>query len=232
MARLPRAVWPGQAHLLVQRGHSGQPVFIDTDDRLRYLTALRDAALDSGVALHGYGLLDTEVRLLATPSSADGLARLLQTTSRRYVRLFNQRHRRSGSPWEGRFRSAVVEGGDWFVACLRYLESGDATDADEPFPAARSSARHHLGLAGSPLLREHPAYWALGNTPFEREAAYRRLLERPLPPPQLAGILQALRSGWVIGSPSFAAAAAEHTGRRTVPRRPGRPRAAEAVMTR
>jgi putative transposase len=223
MARLPRAVFPGQVHLLVQRGHSGQAVFVDPTDRDHYLAALRDAAAEAKVAVHAYGLLDNEVRLLATPTSIDGLAAMLQGTGRRYVRLFNRLHHRSGSPWEGRFRSAIVEADAYFVACLRYVEVV-GTDHEGPPPLAESSARHHLGLASSPLVREHPGYWALGNTPFEREAAYRRLFDRPLPDNEVATILRALKSGWTLGSASFALAAQDQTGRRAVPLSPGRPR--------
>jgi putative transposase len=224
MARLPRAVLPDHVHLLVQRGHSGQAVFFDPADREHYLAALRDAAARAKVAVHAYGLLDNEVRLLATPATAEGLAAMLQATGRRYVRLFNQHHQRNGSPWEGRFRSAIVEADPYFVACLRYVESIGTEET--PPPLAWSSARHHLGIASSPLIREHPAYWALGNTPFEREANYRRLLERPLPEDDVATILRALKSGWTLGSVAFALAAEEQTGRRAAPLSPGRPRQA------
>lgn len=224
MARLPRAVLPGHPHLLVQRGHSGQAVFIDPADRERYLAALRDAAAEAQVAVHAYGLLEHEVRLLATPATVEGLGHLLQATGRRYVRQFNRLHQRSGSPWEGRFRSAIVEAHTHFIACLRFVESVEG-EGELP-PAAWSSARHHLGSVPSALVREHPAYWALGNTPFEREAHYRRLIERALPEQQLAAILHALQSGWALGSEAFAAATQGETGRRVLPRRPGRPRKA------
>lgn len=228
MARLPRAVLPGQVHLLVQRGHSGQTVFLAPADREYYLAALRDAATQAKVAVHAYGLPDNEVRLLVTPTSADGLAAMLQATGRRYVRVFNQAHHRTGSPWEGRFRSVIVEADEHFVTCLRYVESAGATGPDDAEPPLTvSSARHHLGLAPSPLLREHPAYWVLGNTPFEREAAYRRLLQRALSPDEVATILRALKSGWVLGSASFALAAQTQTGRRALPLSPGRPRHAQ-----
>ena len=225
MARLPRAVLPGCLHLILLRGRSGQPVCADASDREVYLAALRDSAAEARVAVHAYGLRDGEIRLLATPSTAAGLAATIQATGRRYVRAYNLTHGRSGSPWEGRFRSAVVDATTHFFPCLRFVE----LDAPEPDPASLpappwSSARHHVGLAHSALLTEHPAFWSLGNTPFEREAAYRRYLAEPLDPREVANILQAAWTGWVIGSPAFAASVQDLTGRRTARLAAGRPR--------
>ena len=225
MARLPRAVLPGCLHLILLRGRSGQPVCTDAADRERYLAALREAAAEARVAVHAYGLRDGEIRLLATPSTAEGLAATIQATGRRYVRAYNQVHGHHGSPWEGRFRSAVVEAASHYFACLRFVE----LDAPEPDPAHLpappwSSARHHAGLTHSALVTEHPMFWSLGNTPFEREAAYRRAIADPRPPVEVADILQAVWTGWVIGSPAFAAAVQARTGRRTTRLAAGRPR--------
>jgi putative transposase len=227
VARLPRAVLPGQVHLIVHRGHSGLPVFLDQVDRERYLTALRDAAVHAQVALHAYGLLDNEARLLVSPSTPNGLAAMLQATGRRYVRAFNRTHHRSGSPWEGRFRSSIIDANEHFLSCLRFVETAaSAPGEEEHLSLAWSSARHHLGLSPSALIREHSAYWSLGNTPFEREVAYRRLVERPIPSEEVAAILRAVTSGWVLGSQAFAMAAQEQTGRRPNRLSPGRPRKA------
>ena len=225
MARLPRAVLPGSPHLILLRARSGQPVCTDASDRETYLAALRDAAAESRVAIHAYGLRDDEVRLLATPHTVEGLAATIQATGRRYVRAYNLIHGRSGSPWEGRFRSAVVDPSTHFFACLRFVEL-DAPESDPAMlpPLPWSSARHHAGLAHSPLVTEHPAFWTLGNTPFEREAAWRRTLGETPDPGELANILQAAWTGWVIGSPAFALAVQDQTGRRTARLSAGRPR--------
>ena len=146
MARLRRIVLPGQAHLIIQRGHNGQRVFVDEPTGKRYLASLREAAREARVAIHAYGLLGTEVRLLATPSDAAGLARMMQSIGRRFVRLFNRRHGRSGTPWEGRFRSAAIEARAHFLDCLRFVEeAGGGAPARGPgAEGVRSSAAHHL----------------------------------------------------------------------------------------
>ena len=226
MARLRRIVLPGQAHVIIHRGHNGQRVFVDERDRETYLASLREAAREARVAIHAYGLFGTEVRLLATPSDAAGLARMMQSVGRRFVRLFNLRHGRSGTPWEGRFRSAAIEARAHFLDCLRFVEeAGGGAPARGPgSEGVRSSAAHHLAGRDDGVVQAHPAYWALGNTPFEREAAYRQLASQPIPAPRLAAILHAAMHGWTLGSDAFAAQAADQAQRQARPSSPGRPR--------
>ena len=233
MARLPRVVLPGHPHLIVHRGQSGQAVFLDAADRALYLERLRESAVATRVAVHGYALLATEVRLLVVPETAGGLAQLMQSVGRCYVPAFNKKYARTGTPWEGRFRSTVIEAKRHFLACLRFVEAwGEAAGIE----AARgaddapwSSAAHHLGARVDPLVRDHPAFWALGNTPFEREAAYRRFVERARADGEVAAILLAALNGWVLGTPEFSAMVAEQTGRRPQPARRGRPRKAPSA---
>lgn len=228
MARLPRAVMPGHPHLLIHRGQNGQPVFRDPADRALYLTGLAEAARAARVAVHGYALLAGEVRLLATPETAGGLAQLMQALGRRYVPAFNKKYARTGTPWEGRFRSAVVEGGPHFLVCLRFVEA--ASESSSPAMAlaveatVQSSLAHHLGLRIDPLVVDNTTFWALGNTPFEREAAYRRFIEQAPAEVEVAAILLAVRNGWALGLPAFCATVARQTGRRVQAAPRGRPR--------
>jgi putative transposase len=225
MARLPRAVMPGHPHLLIQPGHNGQPVFLDTADAALYLATVADAAHSARLAVHAYALFADEVRLLATPEAADGLAQLMQAVGRRYVPAFNKKYSRSGTPWEGRFRSAVVEPGPEFLACLRFIEAAaPARGSPRTGEPLLSSLAHHLGHRVDPLIADHPAFWAFGNTPFEREATYRRFIEQPPEDGEVATILLAARNGWALGSPAFRAAVAQRTGRRAESAPRGRPR--------
>ena len=222
MARLRRIVLPGQPHVILHRGHNGQAVFVDAEDRAAYLASLREAALALKVAVHAYGLLAGEVRLLVTPSSDAGLGQMLQAVGRRFVPGFNRRHGRSGTPWEGRFRSTVIETAPHLLDCMHFVEApGESAGEDDA--QSWSSTEHHLGVRPDPLVTPHPAFWALGNTPFDREAAYRRVVARPLAPDVMAAILHAAQHGWVLGSAEFAAWVAGQTGRRSQPAARGRP---------
>lgn len=225
MARLPRLALAGHAHLVSLYGHSGQAVFADDDDRRQFLAALREAALQHQVAVHAYVLLDDHVHLLLTPASDPGLGALMQGLGRRYGAAFNRRHGRRGTLWAGRFRASVVQPGTPLLEAMLFIDhhavrSGRVADlADE----AWSSARHHLGLAGGSGLTACAAWWALGNTPFDREAAYRRLLADGLPAAVVQRVAAAARGGWPLGDAGFLAALAQRSDRPVAPRPRGRP---------
>lgn len=229
MARLRRIVLPGHPHLIIHRGRSGEGVFRDAADRDLYRASLLEAARVARVAVHAYALLPTGVRLLATPESEAGLAGLMQMIGRRYVRGFNQKYGCTGTPWDGRFRSAVIEARTQFLPCLRFVEDtgphrAEADAVEAPAPDVCSSVAHHFGLRVDPLVSDHPVFWALGNTPFEREAAYRRLTGQPVSPGEVAAILGAALNGWALGSPEFLQKVGDQAGRRPSRAVRGRPR--------
>jgi putative transposase len=226
MARLPRLCIAGHPHLIVHRSHNRQPFAIDDADRERYLGALREAAAAQRVALHGYALVDDEVLLLATPPAPDALGRMMQNLGRRYVGAFNRRHGRTGTVWEGRYRNTLLESGRFLLPCLRHVELAPVRGglAVDPADYRWSSAAHHLGLRRDPLVSDHPDFWTLGNTPFEREHAYRILLNEGESDAQRQALADAAWKGWVLGSRDFAEAVAEASGRRALPLPRGRPR--------
>jgi len=226
MARLPRLCIPGELHYVVQRGHNRQPVFHDEADRQSFLQALRDAAVEHRLSLHAYTLLDTEIQLLATPQDADSLSRAIQALGRRYVAAFNRRHGRSGTLWEGRFRGAVIESERYFLSALLMVETAAVHAGSAPSAEAWpwSSASHHLGVRRDPLITDHPLYWRLGNTPFDREAAYRRALEAGVPAGDSRALQDASVKSWALGSAAFLQRLGELTARPLVVRRRGRPR--------
>lgn len=220
MARLRRLEWPGQAHYLIQRGHGAlgeRGVFADAIDRSHFLAALGEAARAESVQVHAYALLSQELQMLATPTEPGALGRLMQALGRRYVSAYNRRHGHRGSLWDGRFRCAVVEPGITRLAVLQLVDGQSA----EP---GWTSCGARIGGASDPLLTDPPEWWALGNTPFEREAAYRARLLTGLPPAQALDLRQAALGGWAAASAAFAAQVAEVTARPAQPRARGRPR--------
>lgn len=226
MARLPRLVVPGLPHHLIQRGHNRQPIVLDDEDRRQFLALLREAAINQRVAIHAYVLMDNHLHLLATPETPEGLSRMMQSLGRRYVATFNQRHGRSGTLWEGRFRAAPLEAERHLLACMRYIELNPqrAGWLMEPGSYAWSSGPQHLGHRRDPLITEHPLFWALGNTPFEREAAWRAWLEQGVSPEELRALGDSALKGWPLGSAGFLQALAEGSERPVAPRQRGRPR--------
>lgn len=220
MARLPRLALGGHTHYLIQRAHgsvAARGAFVDEVDRRAFLAALHESAAAEEVQLHAYALLPHELQLLATPREGKALGRLMQALGRRYVSAYNRRHGHHGSLWDGRFRCAVVEPGATRLGLLCLVDQQSA----EP---GATSAQAHAGGPREPCLSDPPELWALGNTPFEREAAYRARLATGLPVEQADSWRRAALGGWVIGSPAFAAGVAAHGARPARPRKPGRPK--------
>lgn len=226
MARLPRLILPGQPHHVILRGNNRQAIFFSDLDRQHLLATLAEVSTLYNVGVHAYVLMDNHFHLLVTPVSADALSRMMQALGRRYVGWFNARHQRSGTLWEGRFRAGLIEGERHLLACMRYIELNPvraglcAQAQDWPW----SSAAHHLGLGRQPLITEHPLYWSMGNTPFDREHAYREFIEQGVPLSEQAQFTQSVLRGRPVASEAFLKPlAGEHE--RVVSRRPrGRPR--------
>jgi putative transposase len=227
MARLARLCIADQLHLVIQRARGGEPVLADVADNEAYLVCLREEAVASKVAIHAFAFTPTQVRLLVTPSTDSALGTMLQGAGRRFVAAYNRRHARSGPLWDGRFHATVIEAQQHFVECLRFVESASVqlrlTEQADQWPW--SSAAHHTGRSVVAGLTEHRLLWALGNTPFEREMAYSRLLELPLSEARVKAIESAALQGWAIGPASFIESMARLASRRLQPARRGRPAA-------
>lgn len=227
MARLPRLALAGHAHLVLLRGHNGQSVFTDEVDRSDFLLALQGACARERVALHAYALLEDRVWLLCTPGHEHGLSRAMQALGRRFAVAFNRRHRRSGSLWDGRYRSTLVEPGAALLEVMVFIDQA-GIDRSEGLggdtTSTVSSTRQHLGYEGPIGLIDAPEYWALGNTPFERASAYRRLVEEPLGEAQRSRIDAAALKGWPLGSPAYLSHLRSLIRRPLGPRPRGRPR--------
>jgi putative transposase len=226
VARLPRLSVPGFPHLLVQRGVAGQPAFRDEADFQFMLGELRSLGRRHAVSIHAYALMPDHFYLLLTPADAWALSVSMQALGRRYVRDFNQRHGRSGTLWQARFRCTVIDPERFLLPCTLFVELGPAraqlvADA-KLYPW--SSLPHHLGLRVDPAVAEHGEMWKLGNTPFERQAAYRRLSEAGLPESDVGRIHNAVEHGWALGDAAFLRDLASRTGRRLAPLPVGRPR--------
>jgi putative transposase len=225
MARLARLTLAGHPHHLIQRGLNRQAIVADDIDRERLLAELRECAALHKVAIHAYILMDNHLHLLATPETDEGLSRMMQSLGRRYVAAFNKRHSRSGTLWDGRFRAAPLEAASHLLACMRYIETNLVRlgHAIRPQDYPWSSAAHHLGLRRDLLIVDHALFWGMGNTPFEREAAYLAWLEQGVSEEEARQLRDAAIKGWPLGSARFLREIGENTDRPVSPRPRGRP---------
>jgi len=225
MARLPRLTLPGYPHHVIQRGNNRQPIFATQADYLMLLQLLGENAVKFGVALHAYVLMSNHFHLLATPDTAEGLPQMMQAVGRRYVRYFNDTQKRSGTLWEGRYKSTLIQTDRYLLACMAYIDLNPvraglaAQAADYPW----SSHTHYTGQRIDKLITPHPLFWALGNTPFAREAAYAELVQSGITSVQQTALTDSALSGWALGEPDFVEDLQKRTERRVRKTSPGRP---------
>lgn len=231
MARPLRLTPPHIPLHVIQRGHDRNPAFFTDDDRRFYLALLYESAREHQLAVHAYVLMTNHVHLLATPASADALPRVMQAIGRRYVQYINTLHTRSGTLWEGRYKSSLVQRDSHLADCHVYIEMNPvragmvARPADHPW----SSCRHYLGLATDPLIADSPVYLASAVTLGERAALHAERLARDLDPRITAHIRARTRGGGVIGNDRFRDEVEQMLGRRLPGRPRGRPRKENGV---
>ncbi len=228
MARLPRLSLAGQLHHVIQRGNNRQAVFVDAQDYERMLSLLEENVRQFRVAVHAYVLMGNHFHWLLTPSTDDALAQTMQAVGRSYVRYFNDRHHRSGTLWEGRYRSTIVQAERYLLPCMVYIDQNPvrAGLVGQARDYAWSSHAHYLGLRSERLITPHALFWRLGNTPFAREAAYDALVQADVASHHQQALTDATLSGWALGDAAFMQNLQTLTSRRITPKTAGRPPAA------
>jgi len=199
MARHPRIVVPGVALHITQRGNNRQDCFHQDNDRLVYLSILRDLLRLRRCALHAYCLMTNHVHLLLTPEHETGCSLMLRDLGRCYASYFNRRYSRTGQLWEGRFRSCLVDTAAYVLACYRYIELNPVRAGMVASPAAFSWSSYGGNSAArvDELLTPHDEYLALGRTHAARESAYRDLVFTP----EDSDFLSAMRNATETGFP-------------------------------
>jgi putative transposase len=176
--------------------------------------------------------MSNHFHLLATPQTLDGLPQMMQAVGRRYVRHFNDSQKRSGTLWEGRYKSTLIQTDRYLLACMAYIDLNPvraslvAQARDYPW----SSYAHYAGLRSDKLITPHPLIWELGNTPFAREAAYAELVRTGINSAQQAALTDATLTGWALGEPDFLADLQKRTQRRASKSMAGRPISVQKVI--
>ena len=214
MPRRTRLIIPNVPVHITQRGVNRCVTFISDDDFALYLWVLRDASVRARCAVHAYALMTNHVHLLVTPASSDAPACLMRALGQRYVRYFNDRYRRTGTLWEGRFRSTIVETDGYFLACSRYIERNPvrAGIVDDPGAYHWSSYRRNAFGENDGIVTPHSLYTSLGRDNNARRAAYRGLFAIEAPPAVVAGIRTAARGRHTLGITSYHQAVAAMYG--------------------
>jgi putative transposase len=232
MPRAPRLDLPGIPQHVVQRGNNRQPCFFRTADRAKYLETLGEYAAAFGCAVHAYVLMTNHVHLLLTPGSAGAVSRTLQAIGRRYVRWLNNSFERTGTLWEGRYKSCLVESDRYLLACYRYIElnpvrAGLVPDpGDHPWSSYRSNS---TGLHDG-IVTPHAVYLELGADASARRERYRELVRAGLSEDELSLVRRYTNHQRALGSKDFQREVGAALGRPAgigKAGRPARPKGAE-----
>jgi putative transposase len=207
MSRTPRIVIAGQALHLVQRGNNRQAVFFSKEDYEKYLDVLKLAADKHGCAVHAYVLMTNHVHLLITPAAPESVSGMMQTIGRTYVSYVNKMYRRSGTLWEGRFKSGLIDSERYLLVCSRYIELNPVRAGMVTAPGEyrwSSYGRNALGLRNN-LVSPHRIYQQLGLTDVDRQSAYKALFRYHVDTDTLSLIRNSTNQCTVIGNRRFQA---------------------------
>jgi len=218
MARLARHYVPEQPQHVILQGLTG-PAFLDEGDYLYFLACLADAARVADLAVHAWVLMPDAIQFLVTPSYESSVPVAMQAVGRRYVETFNRRHGRRGAVWRGEYRATVIEPDRYFLLASQVIDHAPVRNrlVAEAGNYQWSSYTHHIGLRVDNFIKDHPLYRALGNTPFERQQAYRDLGAQLLDEREVNDLMQSTLKGWVLGSAAYCEWAAQTANRRLMP---------------
>jgi putative transposase len=225
MPRRPRIIIPGIPLHIIQRGNNRQACFFADDDYRFYLDWAQEYSGRTGCAVHAYAMMTNHVHLLLTPQNKESAGAFMKSLGQRYAQYINRTCRRSGTLWEGRFRSSVIQQDMYLLTCQRYIEMNPVRAGMVDHPGAYAWSSYQTNAQGYPsaLITPHSIYHDLGVDDAERLSAYRELFRQELEPGEVDKIRQATNGNFALGSSRFQEDISRMLGRRVVPGRAGRP---------
>jgi putative transposase len=225
MPRRPRIIIPGIPLHIIQRGNNRQACFFADEDYGFYLDWLQEYSRGTGCAIHAYVLMTNHVHLLLTPKHKESAGNLMKRLGQRYVQYINRSYKRSGTLWEGRFRSSVIQQDTYLLTCQRYIELNPVRAGMVNHPGEYKWSSYRVNGQGEPseFIKVHPLYHDLGHD-AERISAYRELFRHELEPGEIDKIRKATNGNFALGSNHFQEEIGNMLGRRVAPGQAGRPR--------
>lgn len=203
MSRRTRVFVEGLTVHVTHRGNNKTPTFRADADYQTFLWSLRFVTVKYRLRVHAYALMSNHFHVMVTPESATGLSRGMQSLGRRYVRYFNDRYGRTGTLWEGRYRTALIVDERYWLTCLRYVEMNPVRAGLVQVPESYrwSSYGAHAFGEHDAIVAPHAVYEALASTADRRQEAWRRICAPPLQTEQLEALRTSIAGGAVIGEP-------------------------------
>ena len=217
MTRLRRYCPAGLPVHVIQRGNNRSDCFHSSEDRANYIKHLQKEASTNHVDVHAWVLMSNHVHLLLTPRFADSISNMMQRLGHQYVRFFNRKYSRTGTLWEGRFRSCLVQTENYFLVCQRYIELNPVRSGlvDHPVEFHWSSYKSNALGIESGLVKPHEIYLSLGCDEDQRLRAYQALFDEIIALNRISELRDATNKGLVFGSAAFKDQIAWQSGQRT-----------------
>lgn len=215
----------GVAWHIIQRGNNRSACFFAEEDYRRYLDTLKEQADKYGCAVHAYVLMTNHVHLLITPARAESPALLMKNLGQRYVQYINRTYKRSGTLWEGRFKSCLAQSEDYVLACYRYIELNPVRANMVRHPRDYHWSSYHANAESmrDRLVKPHEEYLRLGRNEGEQRENYRALFSAHMDGALIEKITNSTNGNFVLGKNRFAEEVEQVLARRAVPGRSGRP---------
>jgi putative transposase len=225
LPRKPRFNLVGIPQHVIQRGNNRDPCFYAREDYQRYLNDLHESAVKFDCRIHAYVLMTNHVHMLVTPITTQGVSQMMQALGRRYVYYINKTYKRTGTLWEGRFKSSLIDSDEYLLTCMRYIELNPVRAAMVNHPGEYKWSSYHANAQGykDALLESHPLYSALGDTPIKRQHAYRELFRIHIDDELIHDIRESLNHELVLGRSHFKDRIEAITKRQVRLGYPGRP---------
>ena len=225
MPRRARLSIAGIPWHIIQRGNNRSACFFADEDCLRYLNLLEELVLKYECALHAYVLMTNHVHLLLTPTREESAGLLMKHLGQRYVQYVNRSYRRTGTLWEGRFRSCLTQSESYVLCCYRYIELNPVRSGMTSHPRNYRWSSYHANVHGeaNQSIQPHYEYLRLGRTDVERQAAYGELFRAHIDPERITDMRNATNGNYVLGNERFKEEIKQMLNRRVVPGKSGRP---------
>jgi len=232
MPRHARLRMVGVPFHIIQRGNNRSVCFYGDDDYQYYLQHLEIIARKQEVAIHAYVLMTNHVHLLMTAKKEEGVSQMMKQLGQRYVQYINKTYKRSGTLWEGRYRSSLVDADNYLLLCQRYIELNPVRADMVEHPGEYRWSRYCANAQdeSNTLLTPHPLYEQLGNNKNQRCEHYRELFRYQVEPGIIDEIREATNSGYVLGREDFKEQIEAMLKRRVEKGKPGRPKKMKEVI--
>jgi len=204
MPRASRIFLPAVPLHVIQRGHDRRQCFFCDDDFQMYRRLLHEQA----ALVHAYVLMSNHVHLLVSVDDVASLAAMMKGVAQGYSQYFNARRGTTGTVWDGRYKTCLVQTEGYFLTCQRYIELNPVRAGMVRFPGNYKWSSYRSNAEGryDALVTPHEMYRRLGRDAAERRQAYLRLFQQALTPMQIAQIRGA-SSSRVLGDKQFIAKA-------------------------